>query len=52
MNEIPDRLLDVIDPPAGGWERLRARRDADELQRAPGSRSPRVLASPRWASSR
>jgi len=35
MNELPERLLDVIDPPAGGWERLRARREAMEMQRGP-----------------
>jgi hypothetical protein len=35
MNEPSERLLESITPPAGGWERLRARRDAEELQRAP-----------------
>lgn len=35
MNEDSERLLEHLDPPAGGWERLRARRDAEELQRAP-----------------
>ena len=35
MNEDPERLLELVDAPTGGWERLRARRDAQELQRAP-----------------
>jgi hypothetical protein len=35
MNEDRERLLELVDPPAGGWERLRTRRDEEELQRAP-----------------
>lgn len=35
MKENPERLFEFVDPPIGGWERLRARRDAEELQRAP-----------------
>ena len=28
-------VLDLIDPPIGGWERLRSRRDSEDAQRAP-----------------
>lgn len=36
MNEsTSERVLEVLDPPRGGWEHLRARRDAEERQRAP-----------------